>query len=178
MPLSIARITEAADLRAAQDIIRRCGEAMRDQFGLEHWIPPYPLARLQQDAIAKAVYAVHEDGALAGTFTVGTRGIDYLPGDFWADPAAPALYLSKLAIHPDRQGSGVGTWCMARVEELAAAQGCTVIRFDAIAAHSLLLRFYERLGYPVRGLTTVIDLQGREQNVAIFEKTLQNNVEF
>jgi len=173
MSLSIARITEIADLRAAQDIIRLCGEAMRDRFGLEHWIPPYPLERLQQDALKKAVYAVYEDGALAGTVTIGTRGLDYLPGNFWADPAAPALYLSKLAIRPDRQGGGLGTWCMAQVEALAAAQGCTVIRFDAIAAHSLLLRFYERLGYPVRGLTTVIDLQGRAQNVAVFEKALQ-----
>ena len=172
MSPSIVRITSPEEVCAAQEIIRLCGEAMRDRFGLEHWIPPYPLECLQQDALKKAVYAVEDAGARIGTFTVGTQGIDYLPGDFWADPAASALYLSKLAILPDRQERGLGTWCVAQVEALAAAQGCTVIRFDAIAAHSALLRFYERLGYVERARIPVTDLQGRTQKVAVFEKTV------
>lgn len=172
MSPSIVRITSPEEVCAAQEIIRLCGEAVRDRFGLEHWIPPYPLERLQQDAFQKAVYAVEEDGARIGTFIIGTQGIDYLPDDFWADPAATALYLSKLAIRPDRQGRGLGTWCMAQVEALATAQGCTAIRFDAIAAHTKLCDFYVRLGYVERARTPVIDLQGRQQYVVVFEKVI------
>ena len=88
-----------------------------------------------------------------------------------------ALYLSKLAILPDRQGRGLGTWCVAQVEALAAAQGCTVIRFDAIAAHSALLRFYERLGYVERPAPRSLISRVASSSVVVFEKAVLN-VEF
>lgn len=36
------------EVEVVHDILRQCGEDMRDRSGLTHWIPPYPLNLMRQ----------------------------------------------------------------------------------------------------------------------------------
>jgi len=132
-------------------ILRACSADLRDRRGLRFWDPPYPLERLRQDAAERAVYGVRLGGTIVATFTVGT--VPPLPYDpaAWFEPAARALYVSRLAVLPKHQGQGIGSACLAAIERLARDASCAAVRCDAFAGDPLLLRFYERAGFIPRG---------------------------
>ena len=102
------------------------------------------------------VYVVHDDvvdegGALVATFTLApTPARPYEP-EPWPERGLPALYLNRLAVDPRRQGTGIGGWCLTRVEALAREVGAAAVRCDVLAANVALRAFYERNGYVASG---------------------------
>lgn len=144
----------AAHAAAVHAVLVACGAHLARQ-GFHNWDPPHPLARLSADVAAREVWAVWMgDGGVAATFTLGTTPPHPDDPPAWRDPGAPALYLSRLAVHPGAQGHGLGAWCMGRVERRARELGCRAVRFDVLAANARLRGFYERLGYEPRGERT------------------------
>ena len=160
----------AADAVAPlQAILAACGADLRDRLGLRYWDPPYPLDQMQRDAVERAVYAVYAGEQLAATFTAGTTPpYSYYETADWLEPAARALYISRLGVLPELQGRGIGVGCLAAIERLARDGSCAAVRFDAFAGHPAVLRFYERAGYERRGMAT---WQDGAQGV-LFEKHL------
>ncbi len=134
-------------------VLVACGAHLAGQ-GFHNWSPPYPPERLLADVAAREVWAVWMDDVVAATFTLGTTPPHPDDPPAWREPDAPALYLSRLAVHPDAQGHGLGAWCMGRVERRARELGCRAVRFDVLAANARLRAFYERLGYEPRGERT------------------------
>ncbi|HKG95779.1 MAG TPA: GNAT family N-acetyltransferase [Gemmatimonadaceae bacterium] len=138
-------------------LLAACGRHMAEARGFRNWEVPYPLERLRRDAAERELYGVRREpgGGLLATYTLALEpAVPYAPG-FWGDgPVARALYLNRLAVHPDAQGDGLGGWCMRRVEERARELGCEAVRFDVLAANAALRTFYERLGYSPRGMRT------------------------
>ena len=132
-------------------IIVACGADLRDRLGLRYWDPPYPLDAMRRDAVEHAVYAVRIEGRLVATFTVATDPPSYLDAAAWTEPAARALYASRLGVLPSEQRRGIGAACLAAIERLARDGSCAAVRFDAAEEHEALLRFYERAGYERRG---------------------------
>ncbi|MFZ6027512.1 MAG: GNAT family N-acetyltransferase [Chloroflexota bacterium] len=163
-------------VQALHEIITECGEDLKRRFGLIHWAPPQPLEHLRREAYESNVYGIHRQNGhgeeVLGTFTVGTNGWTY-DEKLWADARHRPLYLGKLAIRPEHQGQGLGKWCVWKVEEFAHAWKCQVVRFDAFAQHTHLIRFYQNQGYTVRGTRPVIDWRGLEWEVVYFEKVLE-----
>ena len=155
-------------------ILCACGLDLNARLGLGHWDPPYPLHLLQRDAREKEDYAVADtergQRPLA-TFTLGTQPPPYY-GDatLWAEPAAHAAYLTRLAVLPAEQGRGIGRWCMARAEALARERGWAYLRLDVHGGHTSLARFYQGLGYEPRG--TVAVRSPNEPGLLCFEKRL------
>lgn len=145
-------------------VLTKCGEDLKRQ-GLNHWDPPYPLESLRKDAEERRVYRIRLNRELAGTFTVGTDPLEYYDTVTWANPEAEALYASRLAILPELQGRGIGTWCMGEIERVAAEDGW-VVRLDAYEKHDRLLHFYDKLGYERRGV-----VEDRGLPLVCFEKT-------
>jgi len=138
---------------AVHAVLSACGAELA-RHGYRNWDPPYPLERLLRDVTAREVWAVWMDDDIVATYTLGT--VPPHPDDppAWRLPDAPALYLSRLAVHPAAQRGGLGAWCMGRVEERARELGCAAVRFDVLAANTRLRAFYERLGYEPRGERT------------------------
>ncbi len=69
-----------------------------------------------------------------------------------------ALYLTTMAVHPERQGKGVGRRLMDEAESMAKAWPCNAIRLDAYDAKAGAGAFYAKCGF-------------REAGRAIYRKT-------
>lgn len=58
-----------------------------------------------------------------------------------------ALVLEHLAVAPDRQGSGIGSWMLPRIAERARAAGAAALSLHTAAVMEDLLRLYARHGF-------------------------------
>lgn len=101
--------------------------------------PPSSVHRLTEAEIARAriVLVAGEAGAPAGCVLCGARG--------------DALYLSKLAVRPDRQGTGVGRALVAAAEGEARALGLAALaletRIELLENHAA----FRRMGFVETG---------------------------
>lgn len=48
----------AADIPSLHAILMACGLDLQERFGLDYWLPPYPLEKMLQDLEDKRMYAV------------------------------------------------------------------------------------------------------------------------
>ena len=55
-----------------------------------------------------------------------------------------------LAVHPDRQGSGVGSEMVREAIRLARENGMKAVRLDALASNTPAHSMYKRLGFEDR----------------------------
>ncbi|HEY6541645.1 MAG TPA: GNAT family N-acetyltransferase, partial [Ktedonobacteraceae bacterium] len=136
--------------------------------------PPYPLHLMRQSAQEKRVYAVLDKEQVIATFTLGTQAPSYYDqlGDIWESMQARAFYLNRLAVLPHLQGQGIGSWCLARVEQFASQEQYEAIRFDAYARHGKLLDFYQKAGYYPRGTFVVSTPRRGDGEIVCFEKVV------
>ncbi len=165
------------EVEPLHEILRLCGLDIQVRFGLAHWTPPYPLELMRKSVEERNVYAVYNDDQLVATFTVGTQPPAFyrtIPGvwEAWDAAGEPALYANRLAVLPEFQGQGIGTWCMEEYEGIARAEGCKAIRLDAYDKHLMLLAWYTKLGYHCRGTFAFYTKLHGETGMACFEKIL------
>lgn len=67
---------------------------------------------------------------------------------FWPDaPPGEALYLHKLAVHPDVQGQGVSGWLLRQAVQETAGRERPFLRLDTASARPRLRAVYERFGF-------------------------------
>ena len=156
------------------DILRQCGEDMKERFGLTHWIPAYPLHLLRQSAQEKRVYVVCDTEQAIATFTLGNQAPPYYAqlGNIWESEQARALYLNRLAVHPRWQRQAIGSWCLEYIEQLASEEQYEAIRFDAYAGHVKLLEFYQKAGYHQKGFFADTTPAREGDEIVCFEKIL------
>jgi len=155
MKLERQRIT-SDEIETVHEILRQCGQDMKERSGLGHWDPPYPLHLLRKSAGERMVFIVLTSGQVVATFTLGMDAPLYyrtIPGlwEAWNPQGEPAMYVSRLAVLPTFQGQGIGTWCMDEIEAVASAAGCEAIRLDAYDKHVQLVQWYQHLGYDSKG---------------------------
>jgi tRNA (cmo5U34)-methyltransferase len=152
-------VRPASDAEAVHALLTECGTDMDERLGLRHWLPAYPLELVRAQVESGDVYEVLAGGgtSLVATFTIRDEPPAYYRGVPWSPEGEPAVYVARLAVRPSEQGGGLGSWCMAWIEAEAVAQGARAVRLDAFAGHSLLLRFYRKLGYDERATLTAND---------------------
>jgi ribosomal protein S18 acetylase RimI-like enzyme len=155
------------DCEKVHAILTAAGLDLQQRSGLSHWVPAYPLSLLRAAADAGRVYLVRSETNLVGTYTVGRDAPDYVPPDAWSEAGDPALYVTRLAVHPTYQGTGIGHVCMRHIESDARREHLRAVRLDANAEHELLLRFYRDQGYEQR-----VRFQVYGTELVCFEKTV------
>jgi ribosomal protein S18 acetylase RimI-like enzyme len=74
-----------------------------------------------------------EDGAITGSVMAGYDG--------------HRGWINYLAVHPSRQGSGLGRALMHAAEERLAALGCAKINLQVREGNEVARAFYEAIGY-------------------------------
>ncbi|MBR8836106.1 MAG: GNAT family N-acetyltransferase [Stigonema ocellatum SAG 48.90 = DSM 106950] len=178
MEPSIRRVN-VSDVPPLHNIWLTCGRDLKNRFGLSHWMPPtYPLEQMLKDAMEQEVYALTVGENLVGTFTLemtATVPLSYIKygNILWQIWDVPAVYVHKLAILPDWQGLGLGTWCMGAIEKLAAHGGYHAVRLDGVKTHPKLLSFYKTRGYQEVG--ELIYNSDVWVDAIVFEKVLIDN---
>src|SRR5947209_3470721 len=66
-----ARRVAAEEIEPLHAIVAACGLDLERRFGFSHWVPPWPLDRMREEARERSVFAIEEAGVAIGTFTVG-----------------------------------------------------------------------------------------------------------
>lgn len=150
-------LMKAEEIEIVHEIIRKCGLDLKLKLGLAHWVPPYPIQQLEKDAKERNVYSVWDDADVVATFTIGQQPLVYYDKNIWLYPKKEAIYVSHLAVLPEFQRRGIGSWCMRTIEYMAAIQGITAVRLDGYEKYQKLLTFYNNLGYTRR---EVVEYQG------------------
>lgn len=64
-----------------------------------------------------------------------------------AEPRARSFGILSIAVHPERQGSGVGRLLMAESERIALARGFRQMNLSVHPTNTQAIRFYEGLGW-------------------------------
>jgi len=64
---------------------------------------------------------------------------------------ADGLYIDRLAVDPARQGSGLGSWLLARLEEVARSSGMPGLSLETAEMMDHLVRLYRRNGFEIVG---------------------------
>ena len=65
----------------------------------------------------------------------------------WQAPAAPALYLARLAVAPACQRTGLGSRALRAAMALAAGQGAQYLRLFVVDTNAPALAFYRKNGF-------------------------------
>ncbi len=137
----------------AADVAALRAAAARDltaRHGHGHWSgEPTVRGVLYQLRISR-IWLARQGGEAVATFRLGTRkpwAID--PAYF--TPCAKPLYLTDMAVRPDRQRGGVGRGCLAEVVRLARAWPAGGVRLDAYDAEAGAGGFYLACGFREAG---------------------------
>ncbi|MDJ0946608.1 MAG: GNAT family N-acetyltransferase [Kiloniellales bacterium] len=102
--------------------VRRLGRELSDSYD---W--------LEAAILDGRVHAGVEDGRIVGA-VVTERGDD-------------GLYIRLIAVDPERQGNGIGSRLLERVEEAARAEGLAALSLHTAEIMDDLLRLYRRHGF-------------------------------
>lgn len=158
-PLTLLELERGDDprLRDIWKIRAACARDLYDRFGDGHWARMTPLTPLAEAMRHRHLYVVRCAGESIATFMLSRTGPAYLTSNLFAEPDAPAVYLTALAVLPARQHQGVGRWCMMQAEATVRAWECSALRFDAYDHAAGAWAFYDRAGYQRRG---VLDVYG------------------
>jgi len=115
-------------------------------LGRDQWPVPYPHAKLRASVEDETLYVVEVDGEPAGTFTL-------LLDDpkFWGERPPDAVYLHKLAVRRSFAGRRLGEQIVEWVDAEARRLGRSFIRLDCQRDLPGIRRYYDRLGFDLRG---------------------------
>jgi GNAT superfamily N-acetyltransferase len=115
-------------------------------MGRDQWPVPYPQDELRQAVDSGTLYVAEVDGERVATFVM-------LLDDpkFWGEQPPDAVYLHKLAVRRAFAGRGLGAQIVDWIGEEAARRGRAFIRLDCQRDLPGIRRYYEGLGFELRG---------------------------
>jgi len=66
-------------------------------------------------------------------------------------PQDKGLYIDQIAVDPTRQGTGVGSWLLHRIDEVARARGLGGLSLMTAEMAEANIRLYQRHGFEIVG---------------------------
>ena len=115
-------------------------------FGDGHWSAHTNEASVIRDIRASRVIVARAAGVIVGTVTLQTRRPWAIDVTYFT-PSAKVVYLTNMAVVPERQRSGIGRALLDEALAQARAVPFDVIRLDAYDAPAGAGEFYRRCGY-------------------------------
>jgi GNAT superfamily N-acetyltransferase len=145
MPLSLALATEA-DAEELADLHTAVAEQLTQLHGPGHW----SMAASKRGALNSLrnaqVLLAREAGSLVATLRLATKKPWAIDIAFFAQVRAP-LYLTSMAVAPERQRQGIGRILLEEARIMARAWPADALRLDAYQGRAGAGDFYARCGF-------------------------------
>lgn len=116
------------------------------EFGEGHWSTHTNEAAVLREMRASRVVTAHADGVIVGTLTLQTRKPWSIDVTYFT-PCKKPIYLTNMAVVPERQRSGVGRALLDAALAQARVAMFEAVRLDAYDAPAGAGPFYRRCGY-------------------------------
>jgi len=139
------------DIDAIMEMTKACAKAMIAN-DIYQWNEHYPNPKaFINDLKRDELYVLIVDKLLIGTIVISTfMDEEYMPIK-WLTQNDKNIYIHRLAIHPNFQGSGHAQQLMDFAENYAIENHYSSIRLDTFSQNKRNQKFYELRGYKQLG---------------------------
>jgi ribosomal protein S18 acetylase RimI-like enzyme len=131
---AIARLRTAVAARLTRD------------FGQGHWSQGGSESGVIRDMAIPGLYVVRDGAQLIATLRLAVKKPWAIDPAYFSDSKSP-LYLTSMAVEPDRQRQGIGRACMLDALRVARERSGDAIRLDAYDTPAGAGGFYEKCGF-------------------------------
>lgn len=145
LPITLEK-AHAQDVAAIAALRLAVAKRLTRDFGPGHWSSGGSESGVIRDMATPGLFVARHDSRLVATLRLAPKkpwAID--PAYFSASPAP--LYLTSMAVDPDRQRKGIGRVCMTEALKVAREKSSDAIRLDAYDAPAGAGGFYEKCGF-------------------------------
>ena len=143
-----SRLVAATPADAAEIAALRhdAGEDLTRRFGKGHWSGAASEKGVRFDLRTSQVWVVRSRGRIIATLRLAARKPWAIDTSCFT-PCVRPLYLTSMAVAPDRQRTGVGRRCLEQAIRLARDWPADAIRLDAYDAPAGAGEFYRKCGF-------------------------------
>ncbi len=145
------RLAETADTEEVFLVLKGAAQWLNDQK-LSQWsflLSGGEDGEIKQAILDRETYVLCDKGKVKATFTLyeGPSGWDR---HIWDGEADGAIYLHRLAVHPDCMGNGLGK---KAVDWICRKYSGTPLRLDCVGDNEKLNAYYQGIGFVLKGVT-------------------------
>ena len=152
MKISLTPAT-TKDAKAIAQLRTATNERLTRDFGKGPWSSKVSEKGVLYALRISRVFIVQDNQTIIGTFQLATKKPWSIDKSYFADSRKP-LYLTAMAVEPDRQRGGIGRGMLEQVKTIARKWSGDAIRLDAYDLKGGAGEFYSKCGYQERGRAT------------------------
>ena len=147
------RLARPADAPSIAALRNAAAVDLTLRFGKGHWSGQTTDRGVLTGLKGGATIVGRVGRSLACVVSLGTRKPWAIDPAYFSPSRCP-LYLTGMAVAPNRQGTGIGRRCLEHVVQVAIAWPVDAIRLDAYDAPAGAGGFYAKCGFEERGPVT------------------------
>jgi ribosomal protein S18 acetylase RimI-like enzyme len=141
--LQIATTDDVSDLVSLRIAVN---QRLNSQYGRGYWSSGLTERGVLFAMRTSTVYVARHHSRLLATVTLSTRKPWAIDKKYFSASKLP-LYLTSMAVHPDKQRMGFGRRCVEEARRIAMQWPSDAIRLDAYDAAAGAGEFYSKCGF-------------------------------
>ena len=136
------------DVEEIINLTKACGKHMRNN-GIDQWDEQYPDRDvIIHDIMTKSLFMFRENNEIAGIVVLNENQDEEYEEINWSTSNKDKnIVVHRLAVHPKKQGQGIGKQLMDFAEQWAIDHSYDAIRLDTYSQNKRNQRFYTNRGY-------------------------------
>lgn len=115
-------------------------------FGTGHWSQGGSESGVIRDMAIPGLYVARDGDQLIATLRLAAKKPWAIDPAYFSNSRLP-LYLTSMAVDPDRQRQGIGRACMTDAVRIARERSADAVRLDAYDSAAGAGGFYEKCGF-------------------------------
>ena len=143
-----AKIQDLNEIFAIYESARR----YLDSINIFQWTDYYPtIARIELDIQQGHLYTLRLENEIVGAIILNEEQDEAYQAVDWQFDDEKVLVIHRLAVQPERQGSGLAKKLMDFAEDFAEKNHYTSIRLDVYSVNEKAVKMYQKRNYFTRG---------------------------
>jgi len=143
LKLQVATSDDVSDLVSLRTAVN---QHLTSQYGKGYWVAGLTEKGVLFAMRTSTVYVAKARNRVIATLALSTRKPWAIDKKYFSLSRRP-LYLTSMAVAPDRQRQGIGRLCIDEVRRIAAGWPSDAIRLDAFDAEAGAGEFYSKCGF-------------------------------